>query len=51
MFDEDMYMFYICFVLLVALHVAVQNGQLATCRVLLTETSIEAEAVNLKYVL
>ncbi|XP_067934786.1 rabankyrin-5-like [Watersipora subatra] len=31
-----------------ALHVAVQNGQLATCRVLITETSIDAEAVNLK---
>ena len=31
-----------------ALHVAVQNSNLATCRILLTETSIDAEAVNLK---
>ena len=33
-----------------ALHIACQHGHLATARVLLTESQINAEAVNIKYV-
>lgn len=36
--------------LLAALHTAVECSSLQMCRVLLTETSIDAEAVNLRYV-